>query len=101
MKELILCNGDDGFIIEEVNARMCKYASNCFIFKDEEHYRWNLTDRATGLRICSGRTLKQLEENFSDHMEMYESYRKTDKYKIKVERFEKMKLVNNYSKGDN
>lgn len=97
MKELILCNSDNGFVVQEVDARRCKYCSDAFIYR--ENYHWVLTDRSTGIYICKGITLKQLEDNYHIYENKYLQYRKTDKYKIKVERFERMKLVNNYSKG--
>ena len=79
MKELILLNSDDGFIVQEVDAKMCDYDPKCFIRRDvsnPKHKLWYL-----------------------DHKDTLDEYRKSPKYKIKVERFEKAKLVNNYSKG--
>ena len=102
MKELILLNSDDGIIVEEVDAKMCDYDCNCFIRRDasnSKHKLWYLVDRNTGLFICYAKTQKQLKEWYLNHEEQIIEIRKTPKYKIKFERFEKAKLVNNYSKG--
>lgn len=102
MKELILLNSDDGFIVQEVESRKCDYDLKCFIYRDDSNpkrKKWFLVDRATGIYVCTAITQKKLKEWYEDHLETITEYRKTPKYQIKVERFEKAKLVNNYSKG--
>ena len=98
MKECVLLNSDDGFIVAEVDARSCKYCTSAFTYKDNDGW-YHLVDKQTGLSICKTRVLKRLEEVFNDRKSKYEELQKTDAYKIKIERFEKMKLVNNYQKG--
>ena len=98
MKKYRLLNSDDGMIVDEVESRNCKYCSNAFIYKND--YEYVLVDEQTGLSIAYGRTLKQLEENFNSRKDAYESIRKTDAYKIKVERFERLKVVHNYGKDN-
>ena len=99
MKELILLNSDDGMVIAEVDAKSCKFLNSAFIYKTDAGY-YCLVDRATGLVIVRSKKLKDLELLFINRRKQYESYIKTDRYKIQVERFEKLKLVNNYKKGN-
>lgn len=95
MKYYILINSDDGFIVEEVDGKSCKFDNSLFIYKYEHHYC--LVDKATGLIICRYQRLNGLENYYNlRYKERYEIYKKTDAYKIKVERFEKMKLSYNY-----
>ena len=96
MKELVLFNSDDGFIVEEVDATQPKFCTSAFIYKRDNVYF--LVDRNTGLAIARSNRKKYLEEIYNDRKEKYDSIRKTDAYNIKVERFEKMKVVNNYGK---
>ena len=95
MKEYILLNSADGMIVSEVDAKSCKFLPSAFIHKNGYYC---LTDRATGLSIVRCKKMKDLESRFNQIREYYESYAKTDAYKIKVERFEKLKLVYNYGK---
>lgn len=102
MKGLILLNSDDGFIVQEVDAKMCDYDSKCFIRRDvsnPKHKLWYLVDKDTGQFICYAKTQNQLKEWYLDHKDKVDEIRKSPKYKIKIERFEKAKLVSNYSKG--
>lgn len=102
MKELILLNSDDGFIVQEVDAKMCDYDPKCFIRRDvsnPKHKLWYLVDKDTGVYVCYANTQKQLKEWYLNHKDAIDEYRKSPKYQIRVERFEKAKLVNNYSKG--
>ena len=89
-----LLNSDDGFIVEEVDGKQCKYCGSAFIYKDNDLY--HLIDIDSGMSIVRSRTLKTLEESFARKKREYNAFRKTDAYKIKVERFSKMKLVHNY-----
>ena len=98
MKQFRLLNSDDGIIVDEVDARQCKYCSSAFIYKNENRL-WCLVDKDTGMSICYAKTLNYLELRFSARKPAYEEYKSTDAYKIKVERFEKLKLVYKYSKG--
>lgn len=104
MKRFRLLNSEDGFIVDEVDARVCKFCNSAYIYKDENGY-FNLVDIDSGLPIIRCNKLKQLEEIFIStdrkptRKEAYEDYRKTDAYKIKVERFEKLILAFNYKKG--
>ena len=98
MKQFTLINSDDGIIMEEVESRQCKYCNSAFIYKDVNGM-WHLVDKNTGLSICNAKTLKYLEFKFIERKQRYEEFMNTDAYKIKVERFEKLKLVYNYSKG--
>lgn len=95
MKKFRLLNSDDGMIVDEVESRNCNYCRSAFIYKDEKLI-YRLIDENTGLAIASARTLKALEEAYKSRKETYDYYRTTDAYKIKVERFEKLKLVHNY-----
>ena len=95
MKEYALYNSDDGFIVEEVDARSCKYCSSAFIYKDKNN-TYHLVDKETGLSIAHSKLLKDLEYAYICKKKQYNSFRKTDAYKIKVERFEKLKLSCNY-----
>ena len=99
MKQFRLLNSEDGIIVDEVDARQCKYCSTAFIYKNTNGL-WYLVDKATGQAICYAKTLNYLELRFSERKPAYEEYLHTDAYKIKVERFEKLKLVYNYSKGE-
>lgn len=89
-----LLNSDDGFIVEEVDGKQCKYCASAFIYKDDRLY--HLIDKDTGLSIVRSRTLKTLEESYTRKKREYDAFRKTDAYHIKVERFSKMKLIHNY-----
>ena len=98
MKEYVLWNSDNGFIVKEVNGRSCSFCKNSFTYKDDNNV-YHLVDRASGLSICQSKLLKYLEDAYNDRKERVEEYMKTDAYQIKVQRFEKLKLVDNYSKG--
>lgn len=98
MKELIILNSDDGFIVEEVDGRSCKFCSTAFTFKDKNGY-YRLVDRDSGLTILKCKQLKNVEESYKRVKSKYESMKKTDTYKIKVERFEKMKLISKYERN--
>ena len=75
MKELIILNSDDGFIVEEVDARSCKFCSSAFIYKDEIGF-YRLVDRDSGTTILKSRTLKNVEESYKRLKRKYESIRK-------------------------
>lgn len=92
-----LLNSDDGFIVEEVNGKSCKYCTSAFIYKDENHY--HLIDIESGLSITKGLTLDALEKSYKRNKRKYDAFKKTDAYHIKVERFSKMKLVMNYERN--
>lgn len=96
MKELVLLNADDGFIVIEVDARSCKYCNSAFTYKGDNCYF--LVDRNTGLSIAKSKKLKDLEEKYHQRKEKYEQVQKTDAYKIKVERFNLLVLKSNYAK---
>lgn len=98
MKELIILNSDDGFIVEEVDGRSCKFCSSAFTYKDE-HGFYRLVDRDSGMMILKCKQLKNVESSYKRLKRTYDSYRKTDTYKIKVERFEKMKLISKYERN--
>ena len=98
MKEFALINSDDGFIVEEVDGTSCKFCSTAFTFKDKNGY-YRLVDRDSGMMILKCKLLKNVESSYKRLKRTYDSYRKTDTYKIKVERFEKMKLVSNYERN--
>ena len=99
MKHYRLLNSDDGMIVEEVNGKSCSYCTSAFIYKDDKLY--HLIDKASGQSICKSFRLNYLEDLYKRHYKKrYEEYKKTDAYKIKVEKFERMILVNNYSKGN-
>lgn len=95
MMKYRLLNSDDGMIVDEVESRNCNYCRSAFIYKDD-NLIYRLVDENTGLEITSARTLKALEESYNSRKETYKYYRTTDAYKIKVERFEKLKLIHNY-----
>lgn len=98
MKEYVLWNSDNGFIVKEVNGRSCSFCKNTFTYKDDNNV-YHLVDRASGLSICQSKLLKYLEDAYESRKQAYEEYIKSDAYQIKVQRFEKLKLVDNYSKG--
>lgn len=55
MKGLILLNSDDGFIVQEVDAKICDYDPKCFIRRDvsnHKHKLWYLVDKDTGVYVC-------------------------------------------------
>lgn len=95
MKYYTLINSDDGYIVEEINGRSCSYCNSAFIYKDDNGV-YHLVDKESGLSICRNRKMKNLEESFNEIKSSYYDYKKTDAYKIKVKRFEKMKLSYNY-----
>ena len=97
MKHYRLLNSDDGMIVEQVDGKNCTYCNSAFIYKDDKVY--HLIDIDSGQSICKSYKLKRLEELYKERKKQYEDFKKTDTYKIKVERFEKMKLVEQYSKG--
>ena len=97
MKYYRLLNSSDGMIVEEVDGKDCKYCHTAFIYTDNESkLKYNLIDIDTGLLITRSPQLKTLEQKFNALKPVYEENRKTDAYKIKVERFEKLKLAYNY-----
>ena len=95
MKYYTLINSDDGFIVEEVDGRSCKFCNSAFTYKDANDV-YHLVDKESGLSICRCKKLKDLEYEYICKKKQYDSFRKTDAYKIKVERFEKLKLSYNY-----
>ena len=95
MKQFRLLNSEDGIIADEVDGRTCKYCSSAFIYKDEQNI-YHLVDKETGLAICHAKKLIDLELNFMGRKKAYEEYKKSDTYKIKAERFDKLKLAFNY-----
>ena len=97
MKHYRLLNSEDGMIVEEVDGKDCKYCTSAYIYKDEKVY--HLIDIDSGQSICKSYKLKRLEELYNERKKRYEEFKKSDTYKIKVENFEKLKLVSNYSKG--
>ena len=97
MKHYRLLNSEDGMIVEEVDGRNCTYCDSAFIYKDDKVY--HLIDIDSGQSICKSYKLKRLEELYNERKKRYEEFKKSDTYKIKVENFEKLKLVSNYSKG--
>lgn len=97
MKEYALYNSDDGMIVIEVDARQCTFCKTAFIYKSDNLY--HLVDKDTGMAIAHSKLLKDLEYAYICKKKQYDSFRTTDAYKIKVERFEKLKLVANYGKG--
>ena len=98
MKYLRLLNSDDGFVVDEVDGTTPSWCQSAFIYKDEYNV-FHLVDKESGLSICRSRKRKLLQNMYAERELAYETYKHTDAYKIKVERFEKMKLVSNYSKG--
>ena len=95
MKYYTLINSDDGFIVDEVDGWSCKFCNSAFTYKDDNGV-YHLVDKESGLSICNSKKLKYLEESFNERKSKYDEFRKTDAYKIKVERFEKLKLSYNY-----
>lgn len=98
MKHLRLLNSDDGFIVDEVDGTTPQWCQSAFIYKDERDV-YHLVDKETGLSIVRSRKRKDLQNIYAERELSYETYKRTDAYKIKVGRFEKMKLISNYSKG--
>ena len=94
MKQFRLLNSDDGMIVDEVESKQCKYCTSAFIYQDENGV-YHLIDKESGLSIVKARTLKMLEQLYLNKKKEYNQYKKTDAYKIKCERFDKMKLVHN------
>ena len=97
MKYYALINSADGFIVEEVDGKKATFCKDAFIYKRGKIY--HLVDIQTGLSIVRSFRMNYLNELFDLKKQEYEKYRKTDAYRIKVERFEKMKVISNYSKG--
>ena len=96
MKYYTLINSDDGFIVEEVDGKSCKFCNSAFTYKDDNGV-YHLVDKESGLSICRCKRLKDLEDHFNKYYKRrYDEFKKTDAYKIKVERFEKLKLSYNY-----
>lgn len=94
MKKYVLVNSDNGFIVEEVNGRNCKYCIGTFIYKRDDVFY--LVDEKTGMSITCGKHLQELEDNyFLLRRTTYEKFKTTDAYNIKVERFEKLKVACN------
>lgn len=91
MKKYVLYNSDDGFIVQQVDGRNCKYCIGAFIYKRDDIFY--LIDEKTGLSITCAKHLKDLEENFNYKKETYETVKKSDTYNIKSERFEKLKVA--------
>lgn len=78
--------------VDEVEGKICKYCSTAYIYKCENNL-YNLVDIDTGLAICCSKRLKDLEENYNRKKERYEEVRKSPKYKIIIERFERHKVA--------
>lgn len=95
MKQFTIFNSDDGIIVKEVDGKTPAYCNSVFYYKDDNGI-YHLVDKESGLSICQSRKLKDLQTRFNERELAYETYKRTDAYKIKVERFEKLKLVNNY-----
>ena len=94
MKQFRLLNSDDGMIVDEVDGKTPAYCHSAFYYKNEIGV-FHLVDKETGLSICQSRRLKDLESKYHERELAYETYKRTDAYKIKVERFSKLKLVYN------
>lgn len=94
MKRFRLLNSDDGMIVDEVESRQCKFCSSAFTYKDENGY-YHLIDEESGLSIVKAKQLIMLEQLYKNRKRQYEQYKKTDAYKIKCERFDKLKLIHN------
>lgn len=92
MKEKILLRSENGYIIEEVNAKKCAYDDKAFINRTNDNL-WAVTDRKTGLHIVTAKTLKLLEENYNSRKEKLIEIRNGHSYKLMVERFEKLKSL--------
>ena len=90
MKEKILLRSENGYIIEEVNAKKCAYDEDAFINRFDDKL-WAVIDRKTGLHIVTAKTLKLLEENYNSRKEKLLEIRNGHSYKLMVERFEKLK----------
>ena len=98
MMHFRLLNSDDGMIVDQVDGTTPSWCQSAFIYKDENNV-FHLVDKESGLAICRSRKRKDLQNIYAERELSYETYKRTDAYKIKVERFEKLKLVSNYSKG--
>ena len=94
MKRFRLLNSDDGMIVDEVESRQCKFCSSAFTYKDVNGY-YHLIDEESGLSIVKAKQLIMLEQLYKNRKKQYEQYKKTDAYKIKCERFDKLKLIHN------
>ena len=92
MKEKILLRSENGYIIENVNAKKCAYDDEAFINRTSDKL-WAVTDRKTGLHIVTAKTLKLLKENYNSRKERLLEIRKGHTYKLMVERFEKLKAL--------
>lgn len=97
MKYLAVYNSDDGFIVAEVDGKKATFCKNAFIYKDENNL-YHLVDIDSGLSIVKSFREKHLIDLYKLKKKKYEVYIKSDAYKIKCERFEKLKLVTNYGK---
>ena len=95
MKYFTIFNSDNGIIIIEVDGKTPTYCNSVFYYKDENGI-YHLVDKETGLSICKSRKLKDLQPLYHERELAYETYKRTDAYKIKVERFEKLKVAFNY-----
>ena len=98
MKQFTIFNSDDGIIVIQVDGKTPAYCNSVFYYKDDNGI-YHLVDKESGLAICNSRKLKDLEKTFHERELAYETYKRTDAYKIKVERFEKLKLVFNAKGG--
>lgn len=98
MKYYRLLNSDDGMIVDEVDGTTPDWCKTAFIYKDE--YGYVLIDKDSGLSICRTFKRKNLETEYIEFKkEKYDEFRKTDTYKIKVERFEKLKVAYHMKRG--
>lgn len=100
MNYYLMLNSEDGFVLQEVKGKQCVYCPSAFIYKNEEsYYKYSLVDIDSGFVICRTKKLKDLQDIYNLVKNKYLNYKKTDAYKIKVERLQKLVLMNNYKKG--
>ena len=95
MKQFTIFNSDDGIIVIQVDGKTPAYCNSVFYYKDENGI-YHLVDKESGLSICASRKLKDLQCKYHERELAYETYKRTDAYKIKVERFKKLILAFNY-----
>ena len=98
MKYYRLLNSDDGMIIDEVDGTTPSYCKFAFTYKDEKGV-YHLVDKASGLSIARTRRKKDLESMYFDSSLEVQIYMRSDAYKIKVERFEKLKVAYHMKRG--
>ena len=98
MKQFTIFNSDDGIIVIQVDGKTPAYCNSVFYYKSENGL-YHLVDKESGLSICVSKKLKDLEKKYHERELQYEMCKRTDAYKIKVERFEKLKLVFNAKGG--